>query len=49
MCIEKTTVQAVTDLSDVDVFLFFFSKWIQEHGFKNLVWIQERKIEFITW
>ena len=42
MCIEKTTVQAVTDLSDVDVFLFF-----SPNGFKNLVWIQERKIEFI--
>ena len=31
MCVEKTTVQAVTDLSDVDVFLFFFS-----NGFKNM-------------
>ena len=35
MCIEKTTVQAVTDLSDVDVFLIFFLQmdsrtWIQE-------------------
>ena len=32
MCIEKTTVQAVTDLSDVDVFLIFFSP----NGFKNM-------------